>query len=234
VSHAHAAPLFELPIAGPLPAALSPSVYTPLGELRFHAELGAALPAPPDEVHQVGDDARLFAWDLLECRAELLICRPRIQLPSGLAVTDCWAAMWRVRAGDVTGPLRFGCAWSPMNRWREGGAETGEHLEAMTWTDGATRVTAGTADGEMLFARARAGELLPRRWASPAVWGGRPSDGLFVATYEADGLTVELPPLLAGEQCQVHLTVAWAPESDDAATWFAVDTTPQAVLAGAG
>jgi hypothetical protein len=232
VSRDRAGLLFDLPSAGPLPAALSPSVYTPLGEMRFLAAVGAALPEPADEVHQVGDDARLFSWDLAECRVELLICRPVIDLPRGLAVADRWAAMWRVRATDATGPLSFSCSWSPLARWREGGAETGQHLEAMTWTDGVTRVTAGTADGELLFARAAAGDLLPPRWATPRVWGGRPAEELDVARYSADGLAVELPPLLPGERCQVHFTLAWAPESADAATWFAADLQPEAVLAG--
>lgn len=223
--------LFHLPDPAAEALARAPSVVTPLGEICFRAAIGEPLPDEPDDVRCAGDDVHVFGWSRADCRAELLICRPRIHLPPGLSVTDCWAGMWRVRATAATGPLSFTCGWAPEVMCGDGGPETGQYLEAQTWTDGATRVTVGTADGEMLFARAQQG-LLPSRWTSPDVWGGRRPDELAVGRYSLDALAVDLPGLTQGEGCQLHFAVAWASESADVSTWFAVDCSPEQVLAG--
>lgn len=227
--------LFPVASAAPSSTADVPVLATPLGDIRFRATVGGtALPERTDDAHRLSGGAHVFGWDRGQVRVELLICRPRIQLPPGLAMTDCRAAMWRVSASASTGPLSFACALNTGSRRIHAGPETGECLEAQSWSDGRTRVTAGTADGELLWAQAYAGDLLPRRWltADPRT-GGEPGQ-LGIARYTEDALSVELPGLDAGERCQLHFTVAWGPEDDDAATWFAADCPPGQVLAGAG
>ena len=109
-------------------------------------------------------------------------------------------------------------------RWT--GPESGEHLDAMSWTDGTNSYCLGTADGELLSAVAYRGISLPCRHE------GRYDLG--TVRYLPDGLQVPLAELLPNDPCTIHFACAWSDSSSpDAAlaSWFAVDTCPAAILA---
>jgi len=130
-------------------------------------------------------------------------------------VDGCIAALWRVVAGRGTGSIEIHCRW--LSSPGEGDPRSGESLHALTWIRAGIAVTMGTEDAETLAGRAAAGGLgLPQRLQS-----------LFVEPdsirYVADGLITVLPPLEAGEACEGHFVIAWGPETEDLATWMAVD-----------
>src|SRR5262245_22986817 len=130
-------------------------------------------------------------------------------------VDGCVAALWRVVARRVSGPMEIHCRWRSCPC--EGDPRSGESLHALTWIRGGFAVTMGTEDAATLAGRARAGGLgLPQRLQS-----------LFVEPdsirYVADGLIVVLPPLEAGEACEGHIVIAWGPGTEDLATWMAAD-----------
>src|SRR5688572_789605 len=90
--------LFSVEAGTPM-APDGPAVATPIGRLRLSASAGCdwTSGAPCASFH-LADDARLLAWETPLLRAEMLFVRPRLTLPPGLAVIDCRAAVWRVRA----------------------------------------------------------------------------------------------------------------------------------------
>jgi hypothetical protein len=63
-------------------------------------------------------------------------------------VAAAWAAVWRLGPGDKARPAAVTCRWASGATWTEVGPETGENLDAQTWTDGRTRVTVGLPDYE--------------------------------------------------------------------------------------
>lgn len=64
-----------------------------------------------------------------------------------MAVAGAVAAVWRVGAfGPGGAGVRLRCAWAAAAIWAEVGPESGENLDAHTWTDGRTKVTIGLPD----------------------------------------------------------------------------------------
>ncbi len=149
------------------------SIPTPLGEICFDAEVdGVTLfTLPPEGGYLLPGGGHLLRWSSESFVAELLLCRPVVEpwIPPQSAVgsiTDRWAGMWRLRALAPISLGAFSCEWGPEYRWREGGPNSGQWLDALTWDDGQVMVTMGTQDGEALANRARMGDGLPSRWAS--------------------------------------------------------------------
>ena len=222
-------------------------VVTPLGILTFDAEFDGVVigDLKTSSAYRLERDGYLLNWTLDSIVAELLLCRPRFTLPEGMAVTDCWAGMWRLRA--TTAPTssgerpEFSCRWESGYQLTEGGPNSGEWLAAQTWENAEAVVTIGTADGGGLAGQANIG-ILPHRWAKLLgdSYGGIMPDTntgkIDPVMYLEDGFRLVLPELNAGETCQVQFVAAWAPKTDDgenASPWFAVDLAPEAVLAGA-
>jgi hypothetical protein len=93
------------------------------------------------------------------------------------------------------------CAWDELPGGVAGAWESGENLEAQAWYGAGIQVSLGTPD---------LGEA---------------------TEYRPDGFLVRLQ-LTPGAVGAVHFVVAWSPDrSDDDSAWFAVDCTPQQVLA---
>jgi hypothetical protein len=122
--------------------ASSLSFSTPLGRLDLELEVGGVTIAPTatftagDRSVTVWSDAVWF---------EVLLIRAPISLPPGMAVAGAMAAVWRV---DVAKSAVIKCRWASGATWSEVGPETGENLDAQTWTDGRTKVTVGLPDYE--------------------------------------------------------------------------------------
>ena len=225
--------LFELSDAW-LRADVSPTIATPLGEIVLTATLGewstATLPA---EALSGPLGSRLLRWETPFGEAELLLCRPAIELPDQLAVTDAWAGLWRVAFSRAIEACTFEASWLPDYRWTAGGPGGGQGLEAQTWTDGKIEVSLGTESGESILDRAREGRTLPPSWGTPEAFGCSTLDCGELVRYAPTGITLALPSPPIGARAEFHFAVAWSPaRPGDASTWFAVDLTRQQILDG--
>jgi len=200
----HARPeLFANPAWEPGAADDACGIETPLGEVRIRATVDEhPLAVGAATAYHAAGGARLWVWDAGSFRAELLRCRPAYWLPPGMTVRGCEAGMWRLRAVTRPAECAMSARWASSARQPAGSWESGEGLESQVWAARGQRVSLGTPD------------------LGAAVH------------YLDDGLVVSAP-LEAGASFQTHFVVAWSADSpDDVSTWFAVDCTPDAVLAG--
>jgi hypothetical protein len=176
-----------------------PGVSTPLGPVLLSASAGDEWASSSRcASFTAAGDASLHAWESPSLRAELLVVRPRLTLPAGLAVIDCRAAAWRVRSRARIPALSFRAGWPSDVSLADLGAENGEHLEARSWSRGDMKVTIGTRDGDALLTDARVGRL-PARWSSAGALGCEDHECLDLVRNSAGGLEVPLPPLGADE-----------------------------------
>ena len=109
------------------------------------------------------------------------------------------------------------------------GPESGEGLDAQSWSADGQLVMLGTEDGDALSQRARQRDWLPFRWQK-ALAERFPQ-------YLPDGMTVRLPALDSAELCQMHFVVSWSAEGTDQSdnsACLAVDRRPDEILATAG
>jgi hypothetical protein len=141
-----------------------------------------------------------------------------------MVVDGCWVLVSRVRAIKSVANVRFTIEWVSGYSWAEGGPETGENLDAQTWSDGKVKASVGTEDGDRLAQRAGCDDWMPDRLQEELSVTQR--DG--PVRHTETSLTVTLPSLHAGECCQVHFVVAWGADTvDDCSTWYAVEVPSQ-------
>jgi hypothetical protein len=128
----------------PVPSAIaSPlSFSTPLGRLDLELEVGGVTIVPTATF--TAGSRSVTVWSA-PVRFELLLTRAPLSLPPGMAVAGALAAVWRV---DAAQSAIIRCQWAGGATWSEVGPETGENLDAQTWTDGRTKVTVGLPDYE--------------------------------------------------------------------------------------
>lgn len=200
-------------------------VVSPLGTLALEARAGATTFAGVPHA-ELSDDTgrRLLIWDAPPVRAELLVRPVMPELPAGMRVDGCVAAVWRVGAdADGAGEVVFRCAWVDGKAPAPGGPSSGQALAAQTWANAAWTVCVGTPDAEgVLWTWRNDGVSLPAAWRARV----DVADPALVMIEEMDdaGITVRLPPLAAGETGQTHFVVAWARTApDDVSAWFAAD-----------
>ncbi|MFD5466571.1 hypothetical protein ACFWIQ_27630 [Kitasatospora sp. NPDC127059] len=211
-----------------------PAVDTPFGPLVFTTTIGStALPLLPDELFGLPGGCTVARWSRPGARVELLLTPydPGLDPENWGPLTDCRAAVWRIDARAPLGRVRFSA--SLPDRLPEGadaGWDGGQSLVAITVDDDSTRLTVGGMDEEAICLAA--GGEVPGRWGglidevygrSHSTWG--------VDLGDRHGLTWTLPPLEAGEHCELPVVAAWAPVADETAnTWFAVLASPAELL----
>lgn len=220
--------LFRCPCVEADDVTLGPWIQTPVGKLLFNAidSDWQALNQRPQSICRLVTSGFLLGWTSDALRAELLLCRPKTDLPGGMAVDDSWAGMWRLRASRMLRSCHFSCEWEAGLRL-DGGGNSGQFFDAQTWTVGHLTYTLGTQDSERLAIRASQGEGLPVRWASEVV-----PDDPNVVVYTPAGFQINLPALQANELCQVHFVIAWG--TDETSPWFMANCLPHEILSGAG
>jgi hypothetical protein len=199
----HALPqLFWHPAWEPSAADTSPGVHTPLGEVGIRATVDEhPLLFEAAAAYRTAAGARLWVWNAGVFRAELLRCRPDYRLPQGMTIRGCEAGMWRLQAAHRPAECTVSARWVPSAERESGSPESGEGLESQVWVDQGQRVSLGTPD---------LGEAVH---------------------YLSNGFSVSAP-LATGAAFQSHFVVAWSADAPgDVATWFAVDCTPEQVLA---
>ncbi len=146
--------------------------------------------------------------------------------------------VWTLSAQVACGPLTFGAHLIDPLVEEDTGPNSGECLSAVTYETDDYALSIGTQDDEALYAQTT---VRPGSWAQPRLppeWAPAlavPWSGEYGAREDTTGVTVHLPPLLAGQEADVHVAIAWGPKShpDDAGTWFAVDTDPGWISAAA-
>jgi hypothetical protein len=201
----------------PAPAALP----TPLGVVRFDAALDGinVSEEPPFQTYRLPSGGSVACWHRPGFDLELLLCRPTLSLPPEMPLTDCWAALWRLRARTTIASSTFITIWEEEYTWTQGGPDSGEGLYAKAWDDGQNEVLIVTEDGDSLARRSTKADGLPPEWEP--YFRSIPNNfdwfSLQMVHYEVGdrGIPVPLPPLEVGQQCQVHFNLAWFPEGGD-------------------
>ncbi len=171
--------------------------------------------------------AQVTFWQNDVCRLELFRSGVSGQLYEGAKVDGCEAAIWRLQALSDGITPRFQCAWAALPDEADGGPDSGQNLDALTWDIGSLCVSLGTEDSECLQEWARQ-EKLPARWEQLIA----PN----TVKYKPEGLQVTLPALNTGEVCEVTFLAAWNTPTDDedASTWASVKTGSRYILERAG
>ncbi|MFC8722811.1 hypothetical protein [Kitasatospora sp. NPDC057198] len=218
-----------------LSSAVQPAVDTPFGSVTFATTIGnTGLPLLPDELFQLPGDRTLARWMTPGARVELLLTPydPGLDPETWGPLTGCRAAVWRIDAIAPLGRVRFSAELpARLPEGADAGWDGGQALAAITVEDGTTRLTVGGQDEEAICGAAHAGEV-PRRWAalsnevydrSFSTWG--------VDFGRYHGMTWTLPPLEAGDHCELPVVAAWASAADESAnTWQAVMPSPTVLL----
>ncbi|MDY0811273.1 hypothetical protein [Kitasatospora purpeofusca] len=218
-----------------LSSAVQPAIDTPFGPVAFATTIGnTGLPPLPDELFQLPGDRTLARWVTSGARVELLLTPydPELDPETWGPLTNCRAAVWRIDAIAPLGRVRFSAGLpARLPEGADGGYDGGQALAAITVEDEKTRLTIGGNDEEAICWSANAGEV-PRRWAalidevhdhSFSTWG--------VEYGPYHGMSWTLPPLHAGDHCELPVVAAWAPAADDSEnTWYAVMPSPTVLL----
>ncbi|MFJ9518055.1 hypothetical protein ACIRPK_07280 [Kitasatospora sp. NPDC101801] len=214
-----------------------PAVDTPFGPLTFSTTIGkTSLHLFPDELFELPTGCTVARWVHPAAHVELLLTpyAPELDPEHWEPLTDCRAAVWRI---DVLAPIervRFSAELpAPLPEGADAGWDGGQALAAITVEDDNTRLTVGGNDEEAILSAAAEGEV-PRRWAA---LGDEVYDRTF-STWGVDfghnhGMSWTLPPLEAGDHCELPVVAAWAPaEAAEkcANTWYAVMPTPTVLL----
>lgn len=196
-------------------------IQTPRGTIRLDAMIDGVQISelPPIGIYTLPHGGCCLRWQHATFVAELLLARPRLELqyPRRLApdaeipwlVADCWAGVWRIKAGQRLGESIFTGRWDhgvPIGL--AGGPGPGQWLAAQEWHDAEISVAMGTMDDE-----------------------GRP----YVATYLDDGLRVAVEGTPSGQQRQTHFLVAWGPYDEESVdTWLAVNFDSHTLVQNVG
>ncbi|APE19608.1 MULTISPECIES: hypothetical protein [Streptomyces] len=215
----------------PLRSSEQPTIHTPFGPLAFVTTIGnTTLPLRPDEQFQLPGDRTVSRWVTPGARVELLLTPhdPALDPEHWGPLTGCRAVVWRIDALTPLERVRFSAG---LPEGTGGGYDGGQALAAITVEDETTRLTVGGSDEEAICQAADAGEV-PRRWTalidevhdhSFSTWG--------VDYGDYHGMSWTLPPLEAGDHCELPVVAAWAPAADESAnTWYAVMPSPTALL----
>lgn len=218
-------PRTRVPSAGQL------AIDTPFGPLAFATTIGnTGLPLLPDELFELPSGRTLARWVTPVARVELLLTPydPELDPEVWGPLTDCRAAVWRIDVLAAIGRVRFSAG---LAEGADAGWDGGQALAAITVEDEKTRLTVGGNDEEAICWAADSGEV-PRRWAAlidevydraSSTWG--------VDFGHNHGMSWTLPPLEAGDHCELPVVAAWAPVTDESAnTWYAVMPSPTVLL----
>ncbi|MFI9212646.1 hypothetical protein ACIGW7_31540 [Streptomyces sp. NPDC053253] len=208
-----------------------PAINTPFGPLTFTTTIGnTSLPLQPDELFQLPGDRTLARWVTPGARVELLLTPydPELDPENWGPLIDCRAAVWRI---DALTPLRRVQFSAGLPEGADGGYDGGQALAAITVEDETTRLTVGGRDEEAICGAADAGEV-PRRWAALIDEVHNHSFSTWGVDYDHyHGMSWTLPPLEAGDHCELPVVAAWAPATDESAnTWYAVMPSPTVLL----
>ncbi|WP_371502515.1 hypothetical protein OG871_35735 [Kitasatospora sp. NBC_00374] len=213
-----------------LRSAVQPDVDTPFGPLTFTTAIGnTGLPLLPDELFELPGGRTVARWVRPAARVELLLTPydPELDPETWGPLTGCHAAVWRI---DALAPLDRVQFSAGLPEGADAGFDGGQALAAITVEDEKTRLTVGGNDEEAICWAADAGEV-PRRWAALIDEVHNRSVSTWGVDFGHNGMSWTLPPLEAGDHCELPVIAAWAPVADESAnTWYAVMASPTVLL----
>ncbi|MEV7783262.1 hypothetical protein [Kitasatospora sp. NPDC088351] len=217
-----------------LRSAVQPAIDTPFGPLTFTTAIGnTGLPLLPDELFELPGGRTVARWVRPAARVELLLTPydPELCPETWGPLTDCRAAVWRIDAFAPFGRVQFSAGLSArLPEGVDAGYDGGQALAAITVEDEKTRLTVGGDDAEAICWAADAGEV-PRRWAALIDEVYNHSFSTWGVDFGHNGMSWTLPPLEAGDHCELPVIAAWAPVTDESAnTWYAVMASPTVLL----
>jgi hypothetical protein len=197
---------------------------TPFGRIVHRLETGAFVTELATFHVRASDQTSVLVWQFADATAELLLYHPTLNLLPGEAVTDCVAALWRVRADRLIDECRFECRFEQGSSPGKAGYEGSQAIAACSWQRSGIEVMLAAPDAEGLLGYKRTPLGLPRSWAA-LIDVAEPFD-VAIEEYLPDGLRLTLPEVHPGETGQVHFALAWASTTQEAALWHAVHVTP--------
>ncbi|WP_328953216.1 hypothetical protein [Kitasatospora purpeofusca] len=220
-----------------LRSANQPAIDTPFGPLAFSTTIGnTSLSLLPDELFELSRGRTVARWVHPAAHVELLLTPydPELDPEHWEPLTDCRAAVWRIDALTPIERVRFSAELpARLSEGADAAWDGGQALAAITVEDDNIRLTVGGNDEEAICYAAAEDEV-PRRWAALS---GEAYDRSF-STWGVDfgdhhGMSWTLPPLDAGDHCELPVVAAWAPaEAAEkcANTWYAVMPSPTVLL----
>jgi hypothetical protein len=210
----------------------APQIPTAMGPICFNAHTNQHWLSTQVSglAYRLSSTASAYTWQTERARFELVLAESHHFHPSvpELAIKACWAGLWRMKALTPIEQVGFSC----LAQFADvpiicNGPESGESLEALSWTQGETRLTLGTQDGEALAQNKR----IPPLWKESMFW---PEINYHVTPveYVDQGLILTFPGMIPGEQCEIQFVLAWSDlnTSEEQATWLAVDVDPDKLI----
>lgn len=208
---------------------LQPSIKTPLGIIEISLSVSNNTYIPT-QCFRLKHDGLIYQYeyDLFDC--ELVICKPKLHFASHLSVEECWGAVFRIKPNQdhKIDTCSFSAYWQEGYSWKDYGANSGEHLEAIEYENERYRLHLGTQDGSLLLARRNQGDMIPK---SLSLNSDFEKHGFIIDSDK--GIEIPMTRIESQETCQVHFLTAWNRKIDeDISTWLAVDLTSKQILEG--
>ncbi|WP_315907006.1 hypothetical protein [Priestia koreensis] len=217
-----------------VPSHSSPKSFisTPLGEVHMELYINekplsyfAMTESKSFDLHHGGT---LYSYVAPAFIAELVLCKPASSLGPHMRIDGICGAVWRVKPLVDQLSVKYS-ATLRTQKSLEGGENSGEGLDALTWYTNTHMLTIGTEDGTMLTHRGKKNDRMPNCFYTYDELAQHE-----IVQYINDALLVSIPFLPRNEICQVHFVIAWKkhhgqPE-DDVSTWYAVDMVGKDIL----
>lgn len=199
---------------------------TPLGNIFLDIEVDKSKLSNMDYsiCKHYNNDVYITGWYTDRLEAELLMCKPKINLPPDLIVEDCNVGIWRLKTKGNNQSCSFIAKWEDGYKWVDGGIDSGEGLEAQTWDNENFEITLGTQDEETLISREYNKYMIPLKFDTTI-------NKEIAVIHKLNGIVIQNFGLLPNKIHQIHFAVAWAKkEPDNVSTWYAVDLEPTEIL----
>ncbi|MGY1811857.1 hypothetical protein [Blastococcus sp. SYSU D00820] len=215
------------PISGDVACAVV--LATPLGPLEVSVGHRGAVRRPPAEPTSTPAGGLLSRWPAEDGPAVEVLVTPYDGLEGmpQYRVTASWGVVVTVACPRATAPIEVVAS---LPEGLQGSPDDGQYLAACLYETPDWVLTVGGPGDDLL-------EAWVDEHTFPEQWRGAFSDvevtgsGVFARTTHELGWL--LPALPAGATVALHVAVAWSRPGEDAgiANWFAVDTSPHALIA---
>jgi hypothetical protein len=197
-------------------------ITTPLGKVIFEAYIGNKSLFQNDfakKSYKLANGGCLISYANSNVILELALCEPTIRLPEHMDVEKVFGIVWRIK--PLTENIRCRFITKIKIEKFNGGPDSGEDLDAITWDVDQYRATLGTQDNIAIVRRSINNDLMP--------------NGIYdyeFINYLKNGLQVNIPNLIKNDITQVHFVVVWnkRKDEDDVSTWFAADMSSKDIL----
>jgi hypothetical protein len=197
-------------------------ITTPLGKVIFEAYVGNKTLLLNDfdkKSYKLANGGCLISYANSNVILELALCEPTIRLPEHMDVEKVFGIVWRIK--PLTENIRCKFITNIDIKKVNGGPDSGEDLDAITWDVDQYRATLGTQDNIAIVRRSINNDFMP--------------NGIHdyeVVHYLNNELQVYIPNLIKNDISQVHFVLSWTKrkDEDDVSTWFAADMKTEEIL----